>query len=352
MIYQQRLLQAQTLLTSLAVEALMIEDPIDIFYLLGVKVSTGLLVIAKAQAVFFVDGRYLSYAKNNVAIEVDSIEKSFSFLENFSSLGFDASFITVSRLLSLEEKLLSSRAVSSNCHGKKLKALQKPLQSLRIIKEKQEIEKIRKAQALTARAIAYVESLLQEGVREDFLAFEFEMFCRKNGAEKLSFDPIIAFGQNSCYPHHRACDTQLKKNSIVLVDCGAVVDGYAGDMTRCFFYGNVDPQLIDDYATIQRAQKAAMQAIKKGDPLEIVDQALRDVLKQAHVEKFFTHSLGHGIGLQTHENPFFRKEGGDLQKNLEPGMVFTIEPGLYREGLGGVRYEDIVVVTEKGYETI
>lgn len=347
--YKQRLLQAQAILEALAIDALMVEDPIDIFYLLGVKVSTGLLVIAKEKNLFFVDGRYLAYAKENVFIEVQPIEKSFDFLTKFFSIGFDASFVTVDRFLSLEKKFSSLNVQQG--HGV-LKPLEKPLQNLRIIKDKNEIEKIKKAQELTRSGIAHLELLLKEGVREDLLAFEFEIFCRKNGAEKLSFDPIIAFGKNSAHPHHRAGSAKLEKNSIVLIDCGAVVDGYAGDMTRCFFYGDVDKQLLDDYATIQQAQKKAMQAIKVGVSLQSIDQSLRNVLKEANCENLFTHSLGHGIGLQTHEKPFFRKSGGDLQRVLEPGMVFTIEPGLYRDGIGGVRYEDIVVVTESGYETI
>jgi Xaa-Pro aminopeptidase len=225
------------------------------------------------------------------------------------------------------------------------------LREQRIIKEDKEIEALREAAKITWRGIERVCSLFQEGVSERELAWEFECFVRQRGASRLAFDTIIAFGEHTAYPHHRPSDARLKKDQIVLIDAGAVFNHYCADVTRVFFFGKPDPRLEQMDRFVREAYRAAQRQIHIGATILAIDRSARDELARQGVEPLFTHSLGHGLGLEAHEPPLVRWDGDDRNMAIQSQMILAIEPGLYRPGLGGVRYENSGVVTKNGFES-
>lgn len=318
---------------------LFIDDPIDLFYLTGLSLSLGRLVVTKENASLFVDGRYIAIAKEKAPCEVHLLSDLKKHVPS-GPIAFDSDFLSYEEFLELQKSF------------PELIPTPQPLKELRVIKDEKEIAALKKAQALTRDGYQHIAGLLKEGVSEEDLALEFEFFCRKHGASKLSFEPIVAFGKNSAYPHHRAGKDTLKKNQIILLDLGCVVDGYAGDMTRCVFFGEVDAQLKQDYALIKGVQEKVIAQVVPGIAFGELNKMARAELDKAGVANLFTHGLSHGIGLDVHEYPRLKIKGGDANLVLQPGMTFTVEPGIYRPGLGGVRYEDVVLVTDKGHETL
>jgi len=335
-----RIKKLQKLLKEKKINALLVDDPVDLFYLTGLHLSVGRLVLFRDQASLFVDGRYLEAAKRKAPCQVQPKEELSHFLETLESLSFDSSFMTVDGQRSLEKMI----------PGKKWVGISKPLKSMRWIKEKKEIDILRKAAGLNWEGFQHLKKNLKSGVTEEELAVEFECFCRKKGASALSFPSIIAFGENSAYPHYRSGKIPLRDNQWILFDLGVVVDGYAADMTRGLFFGHPEPQIKKDYELVQKATLQAIEMIRPGLRFGELDRVVREMLKKEGVESLFIHNLSHGVGLDVHEFPILRTEEGDQDVLLEPGMVFTVEPGLYRPGLGGVRFEDTVVVTEEGVE--
>lgn len=324
------------------IEALLIEDPIDLFYLTGLVFSLGKMLVSKENALLFLDGRYIEQARKTAPCEVLPLKEMKEKALRHKNLTFDSSFTTFEGYVELKNLLA----------GVELNAISKPLKHLRGIKDPSEIEALKKAASLTRQGYHHIASFLKEGISEEELAIEFECYCRRNGASKLSFSPIIAFGENSAYPHHRAGKSRLKQGDIVLFDLGAVVDGYAGDMTRIVFFGEPPEVLRKDYELIYGIQKKAIQKIKPGFRFGDLDLFVRKELEKQELSHLFTHGLSHGIGLEVHEYPRLKIQGGDADLLLKPGMVFTVEPGIYRVGIGGIRYEDVVLVTEAGYEEL
>ena len=329
---------------SLTVEILLIDNPVDLYYLTGLDLSKGRLAIGKKEAYLFVDGRYFEMAKKKapcpvILTEAGALEEK---LKPFRQIGFDSAFVSVDGYQALQKELLH----------KNWQAIASPLRDFRVIKEEAEIAKLRRAADVTWKGYKHAASCLKEGITETEIAWEFERFCREHGASELSFSSIIAFVENGAYPHYRAGNVKLKKDMAVLIDVGAVVDHYAGDLTRVVFFGKPDPEIEKMYRWVQSAQKKAVDAVKPGIPIGDLDWMVREIFKKEGVDSFFTHNLGHGIGLETHEYPRIRHQTSDGGCILKPNMVFTIEPGLYRPGIGGVRYEDMVVVTETGVENL
>lgn len=317
------------------IDALLIEDSIDLFYLTGLSLSAGCLATFPSNALLFVDGRYLEQAKKYAPCPVFPQGEITASLQDVRRIGFDGSSITIHGLQVLQKKIPDKKWIS----------FVKPLKTLRWVKDSRELASLRSAAKLTWEGYQHLLRQLQGDVSERELAVEFECVCRRWGAESLSFPPIIAFGENSAYPHYRAGKARLQRDQWVLFDLGVVVDGYAGDMTRGVFFGKSEPRIAEDYQIIQRATAQAMKGVRPGATLREIDRLAREVLRAEKVESLFTHNLSHGVGLEVHEFPALREEGGDADVPLEPGMVFTIEPGLYRPGLGGVRYENTVLVT-------
>jgi Xaa-Pro aminopeptidase len=317
------------------VDAALVENPVDLLYLTGLSLSRGRLLVGK-DLCLFVDGRYLATAQQSLSFSVRSIEEKPLLPQR---IAFDSSTTTCDALRLLERDFPYVEWVAAPQMFKRLRA----------VKEPEEISALRKARALTLAGIEHVKQLYKEGVSEKELAWQFELFCRTQGASGLSFDPILAFGEKSAYPHYRAGGQKLERDQSILCDVGAIVDGYRGDLTRTFFFGKPDATLLRFQEVVAKAFDAALKSVRPGIAAGEIDQAARGVFKEAGVEHLFIHSLGHGIGLETHEFPSLRLKSED---RIEAGMVFTIEPGLYQPGVGGIRFEEMILVTEKGAQLL
>jgi Xaa-Pro aminopeptidase len=323
-------------------EALLIDCPVDLFYLTGLDLSLGRLVVDAESAILFVDRRYVDVAKkqSHCAVQLSTATSLVDHLRDKQRIGLDSSFFTLDSFEVLKKTIPDKQWIS----------ISSPLKDLRVIKDDEEIKALKRAATVTREGYQEIRRHLKEGISEEELALIFEIFCKRHGASALSFTPIIAFGENSAYPHHRAGKSRLQNNQIVLIDVGAVVDAYRGDMTRTLFFGEPDPKLYHFFLAVQRAQQKAVVAVRPGIEFGQIDRIARESLQKEGVDHLFTHGISHGIGLETHEYPLLRVQGGDSTLVLQPGMVFTIEPGVYLPGLGGVRIEDTVRVTENGVE--
>jgi Xaa-Pro aminopeptidase len=315
-----------------------IEQTADLLYLTGLDLSKGRLLVSKKETVLFVDGRYYEKAKKEAPCAVAEWHEQKKTGEK--KIGFDSAGVSYEGYSALKKEFPEVEWIPKPS----------PVKMLRAIKEPKEIEALKKAQDLTWKGIQKVIEGLREGVTEEELALDFEVFSRRNGASRLSFSPIIAFGENSAYPHYRAGKSRLKKGDVVLIDVGAVVDKYNGDMTRIHYFGKPDERIVHFEKLVSQAQKKAMAHVKPGVRIGEIDQIVQDEFDRANVKQLYTHSLGHGIGLEGHEFPKIRFDGEDKNVILQSGMVFTIEPGLYQPGVGGVRIEDMVAVTQTGFE--
>ncbi len=327
-------------LASLLQEPCLIENPVDLLYLTGLTLSKGRVLVDSKEVKLFVDDRYYDRAKKAAPCPVFKEKEFPEELKNVQRVAFDSAFLTYEQFLALQNRFPQTEFVP----------ISKPLKGIRVCKDSHEIDSLKKAAHLTWRGFELIKKNLKEGISEEELALEFEIFCLKNGAKEFSFEPIIAFGENSAYPHYRAGKAKLKKNQIVLIDIGAVVENYRGDMTRVLFFGTPDPELARFDQIVKRAFGKAFALVKPGIRVGDLDIAVRKEFQKEGLENLFTHSLGHGIGLETHEFPLIREDREDRNVILKEGMVFTIEPGLYQPGLGGVRFEDTVLVTAKGCE--
>ncbi|MGD2169220.1 MAG: Xaa-Pro peptidase family protein [Chlamydiota bacterium] len=352
----KRLESVQRLLSSKDMDFLLIDDPDSLFYLTNLQLSAGLMLITQKNANLFVDGRYIATARENSPFQVDLLsqealsETICTYGSNLSKkIGFNSSKTSYCSYLKFNdfiERIKQQRKVVDF----KLVAIENPLKPFRLIKDATEIQKMKKAANLTWKAFEHICSFLTEGVKETEVAVEFEVFCRKNGADSMAFSPIIAFGENTAYPHHKSSKRALKANDAVLIDIGIVLDHYCSDMTRMIFVGKPDPAIEKYYSVVKKAHQKALSLCKPGVKLGDLDRVAREVMAEEKIEELFLHSLGHGIGIEVHEYPRIKWDGEDKDLILKPGMVFTIEPGLYKEKIGGARYEDMILITQDGYE--
>jgi Xaa-Pro aminopeptidase len=350
--FAKRIKNLQHYISDKKLDLLIIEDQISLMYLTGLHLSFGKLFLTPSLIKLFVDGRYIQAAKENSNLDVDiANEKSLSdfILQNkCKSVGFDTnkvSYYSYEKLLSFIQKIKVKVDYDIN-----LIPIFNPLKDFRLIKDTDEISLLKKAASLNWKGFEHICLFLKEGITEKELALEYELFVRKNGGISLSFDPIVCFGKNSSMPHHIPTDEKLKLNDIVLIDVGVCIDNYHSDLTRVVFFGTPNDTLEKLYSITKKAQAKALLLCKPGTKLKDLDTAVRDVFKEEDFEKYYLHSLGHGVGLEIHEFPRIKFDGEDKDTVLQPGMIITIEPGLYISDLGGVRYEDTILITKSGYE--
>lgn len=319
---------------------LLLENPTDLFYLTGMHFSKGRLFVTKDATTLFVDGRYFEQAKKQ---DLCSVENWDDFKKiQASKVHFDSSFVSYQNFLALKKLLPNIGWLP----------LPNPLKDMRAVKDFNEIEALKKAAKLTLKGIEHVFELAKEGISEAELAFEFESFVRKAGAQKLSFEPIVAFGENSAYPHHRAGSARLEKDQVILVDAGAQLNEYCGDLTRIFYLGKPNPEIKRLEEIVKEAQETALSRVRPGVLVKELDHCAREVFEKENVKPLYKHSLGHGVGLEVHEFPVLRVNGAESNTALKEGMVITIEPGLYQPNVGGIRLEEMIVVTASGFENL
>lgn len=338
--FRKRVSKLRKTFPTMKVDGLILENTTDLYYFLGLRLSRGRFLITEKGATLFVDGRYTEVAKKHSSFPVKPLDKcSIEKILKKSKgkvFGFDQE-LSIHAHKELKGSFAKAR--------KTLKGLDEPTLSVRKIKDKKEQELLKKSGELLWKGFLHIRKKLKAGISELELAREFEFFVKKRGAEALSFEPIVAFGPNSALPHHRAGERKLKQNEVVLFDLGIILNGYASDMTRIAFFGSVSQKIEELYRTVRKAHQAALNLCKAGLPIWKLDQAARKAMGK--LEKHFLHSLGHGIGLDVHESP--RISSKMKKGKLEEGMVITIEPGLYLPNIGGIRYEDMIIVTKTGY---
>lgn len=344
---KKRLERLKLHLKNLDVDGCVIDHPTDLFYLLGIELSLGRMIITQHDAALFVDGRYFLECQERSIVPTMPLEEeqisAFLLKEKVSRLGFDADN-TLYRSYENLEKMIQKTGLKIT-----LVSCDHFLKEIRVIKDTHEIDCLKRSADLLWKGFQHIQKILKEGITEKQVALEFELFVRKNGADELSFTPIIAFGENGAKPHHRSSDLKLKKNDTALIDIGVKVNHYCSDMTRVVFINEGNPDVKRLYSINRKAQKAALARCKPGAFLKDLDLAAREEMKKEKVEELFVHSLGHGVGLDIHEFPRVSSKGLEQNVLLKPGMVITIEPGLYLPHVGGVRYEDTILITEEGY---
>ncbi|MEM1011373.1 MAG: Xaa-Pro peptidase family protein [Planctomycetota bacterium] len=348
--------QTEAALDALDLDAILLTHPADLAYLTNFTGDDSVGIFKPGGEVWLVtDFRYTEQAELEAAwLKVverkGDIHKMSDALAHtlreagLTRVGFEANFTTVGQKDAVEEAL---DELDYDCE---LVAVEDVMVKQRKVKDDHEIDLIRKACDVAEEAFNAVRDSIQAGETEGYLAGLLSLEMKSRGATDPSFSPIVATAGNSSLPHYRPDDTLIQKDNLLLFDWGARVNGYCSDMTRTFAIGRVPAKLKEIYNVTLEAQQAAIEYIRPGVSCLAVDKVARDHIKKAGYEKYFGHGLGHGLGRDIHELPVLRKQGEDDE--LRPGMVVTVEPGIYLPGQGGVRIEDDVLVTHSGREIL
>ena len=327
----------------------------NISYLCGFTGSAGALLVGERGSVFFTDGRYTSQARQEVSGAKIVIARKAPLLAAAEWLGKHQgnSRRTSSQRLGIEGEYLTVAAQNrlKEALPSRIRLREAPplIEQARMLKDAAEIQNIRAAVLLGATVFATVMETIRPGVKENEVAAALEYAAHKAGAREMSFPTIIAAGCRSALPHGRASEQPIPAEGFVVCDFGVILAGYCSDMTRTVYVGQAAAEARDLYEAVREAQQAAVDAVRPGVSVGEVDRAARNVLKKRKLAKFFTHSTGHGVGMEIHEAP---RVAAGQHEVLRPGMVITIEPGVYIPGRWGVRIEDMVVVTEHGREVL
>jgi len=332
--------------------ALLISHLPNIRYLCGFTGSAGFLLVEESGSVFFTDVRYDTQAREEVkGAKVIIARKSvlLALGQRIGSrrkrsagwtIGIEAEHMTVG-----EKKVLADQ-LPTGLHLRNAPAI---VERSRMVKEEEELARIRAAVKLGATLFDRALEVLRPGVTESKVAAEMEYTARRAGAEEMSFPTIIASGARSALPHGRATQQTITPGGFVVCDFGVILDGYCSDQTRTVWVGTAPQEARNAYESVREAQLAAIAVVRPGIAVGEVDAAARKVLRKAGLGRYFTHSTGHGVGLEIHESP---RVASGQKEILQPGMVITIEPGVYFPGKWGVRIEDMVAVKEGGCEVL
>ncbi|HHT72761.1 MAG TPA: aminopeptidase P family protein [Firmicutes bacterium] len=322
-------------------QALLVASPPNRRYLTGFRGSAGTVWISDKRRAFLTDFRYVEQAKGQCPgweiIQYDEVDKAIADLiaeESVDAIAIEAAHVTISQLRGWQEAF-SAQIVET-------KGL---VEAERMVKTAEEIEKVKKAASIADHAFAQVLPQLRPGVSEREIALELEFTMRKAGASGVSFRPIVAAGARSALPHAEPGDRLLSHGDFVVLDFGCVFEGYCSDMTRTVVVGEPTEQHLLIYDLVLRAQLEALEAVKPGVTGKAVDTVARSIIEEGGYGQYFGHGLGHSVGLEIHEQPRLSQKDETV---LEPGMIVTVEPGIYLPDFGGVRIEDLVLVTEDG----
>ena len=330
------------------IESVLVTHLPDVRYLCAFTGSNAALAVTAKRAAMFTDGRYTSQAKEEtkgapvVIAKKSVLREACVWLEKSgaATAHFDPEQTTFAALNMMRD------AVNKG----KRRGFFQPLKNaivpeLRTVKDADELLLMEEAALLGCNLFTLILSHIQAGVAESEIAADLEFFARSMGAEAMSFGTIVASGKRSSFPHGRATTAKLPGRGFVTLDFGVILNGYCSDMTRTVHMGKPGNPEQFAYEAVLEAQEAAVAAVKPGATCGEVDEAARSVLRKAKLDRYFTHSTGHGVGIEIHEPP---RVGAEQKQVLAPGMVITIEPGVYIEGKFGIRIEDMIAVTASG----
>lgn len=354
---QDRLDRLRQALRHRKIDALLVSQPDNRRYLSGytapdhgIQETAGFLLIpASGKPVLLTDSRFTLQAEAEAPLfEVVTctrgLLKSLDKLcrkRDLKILAFESEYFLYASYLRLEK--MAARL------GLELRAESDLVERMRAVKDAHELELLRRSTALNEKVFQSVYQTIEPGMSEREIALALELTMREMGAEGPSFDTIVAFGTNAARPHAVPTDRILRAGDLVLIDMGLILDGYCSDMTRTFVVGKPDQTFIERHRAVRKAMLAGIQAIRAGVTGVEVDRAARQVLADAGYGEAFGHGLGHGVGVAVHEEPRLSPRG---TKQLRAGMVVTVEPGLYLADWGGIRLENMILVTEKGAEVL
>jgi Xaa-Pro aminopeptidase len=347
-----RLRRLQTALPDHKLDWLLVTHLPNIRYLCGFTGSAGALLVGERGATFFTDGRYIAQAREEVCGARIVIARKAPALEAAEFLAASRIRATSARLgLEPQSVTVGMREQLAAVLKRKWRLVSAPplIERARMVKDKEEIRRIGEAIRLGASLFRIARRKIRPGVKEVEIAAAMEYEARRAGAEGMSFSTIIAAGKRSAVVHGRASDARIPRRGFVVCDFGVILAGYCSDRTRTVHVGRPASEARQMYDAVLEAQQAAIASVRPGITAAVVDQAARNALRKHHLARYFTHSTGHGLGLEIHEAP--RLAAGQTQE-LQPGMVITIEPGAYIPGKQGVRIEDVVVVTHAGCEVL
>ena len=323
-------------------DALIVTKEVNVSYITGIPISDSCLLLTRKRQAILTDFRYSIEAGRLKGFDFEKIETSFvntlrqlAKRRKLKRIGFEAGGLTYAAFARLKREL----------KGVTLVGTEGVIEKIRMVKEKEELRLLEEAIKITKSAFSYVKRVLKPGVSEIGLAKKIDIYIRAHGGEGAAFPTIVASGPNAAKPHAVASTRKIKRNEPVIIDMGVHVKGYNSDLTRTFSLGKINAKFRKIYNIVSKAQQRAISCVKPGTPISDIDRAARNFIDRAGFGKQFGHALGHGIGKKVHEYPRIFKT---TKARLLPGMVFTVEPAIYIPGWGGVRIEDMVLVTENG----
>lgn len=341
----------RTLLQNLDVDAVLVSRPANIRYLSGFVGSESYLYLSRERQMILTDSRYTLQAEEEAeSFEVDTIRRTRGYgailkelflAEGIKRIGFEEDSLLYGTVKGFQERT-----------GSKEKAwvmLGDAISSLRVIKTEEELEWLARAEQIGDEAFSYILNELKPGVTELQAAAKLDYYMKSHGAEGASFDTIVASGYHSAMPHAVPSDKPLEEGDFVTMDFGCKYHGYCSDMTRTVVIGKANEHQKEIYSVVLKAQLAALEGLKPGMTGAQGDAIARKVIEEAGYGAYFGHGLGHSVGLEIHESPALSQKD---QTILKPGMIETVEPGIYVPGFGGVRIEDMVVITEDGVRNL
>ena len=344
-----RLIRLNSILERFKLDGMLVSLPANITYLTKYRSRDSYLLVSGKENIYFTDSRYAEEAKPGLK-GIASIAKINGSL--FKLIAQGCSDLALKRV-AFEERYLPYAEYAKIKEYSKRKIQLVPthslIEELRQIKETEEIANIRKATQIAVAALRYIKRLIRPGRKEVEIEAELEHFIRYHGAENSSFDVIVASGANSAYPHHITSEKKIRNNEPVLIDMGVDYMGYKSDLTRVFFLGKINLLAQKIYTAAKEAQEKALKNIHPGVKASDIDRVAREFLTEKGFAKYFGHNLGHGVGLEVHEEPRLSGKSGQI---LAAGMIVTVEPGIYITGKFGVRIEDMVLITDEGCEVL
>jgi len=336
----------------LKLDGLLLTHPPDLAYLSNFTGDDSIGLITEKELHLITDFRYEEQAALEAGwlkVTIRDNKMEDALIKAITSakvkrIGFEANFATVGQIDALQ------RAIKKDEKDVELVPLENVMSNIRKVKDDHEIDLIRKSVAVAEEAFEAIREEIKAGQTENYLAGLLVLELRSRGASNSSFPVIVAAGANSSLPHYRPGEALVQRDQPLLFDWGALVKGYCSDLTRTLMIGRVSPKMKQIYKVVLDAQTAAIKFLRPGVTTIQADRVARDVIEDAGFGKQFGHGLGHGIGRDIHELPTLRKTGTD--EELRPGMIVTVEPGIYLPGEGGVRIEDDVLITHSGCEVL